>query len=83
MVKLQFYIGLNDGYGPHKVGIFLKFVSAVCVKGLQQFFNLPEMPYVALVKMLDSLFFASLNTFDIVVNNQETLISESLFYSAH
>lgn len=22
MVKLQFYIGLNDGYGPHKVGIF-------------------------------------------------------------
>lgn len=35
------------------------------------------MPYVALVKMLDSLFFASLNTFDIVVNNQETLISES------
>lgn len=41
------------------------------------------MPYVALVKMLDSLFFAWLNTFDIVVNNQETLISESLFYSAH
>lgn len=41
------------------------------------------MPYVALVKMLDSLFFASLNTFDIVVNNQETLISENLFYSAH
>lgn len=38
------------------------------------------MPYVALIF---SLFFASLNTFDIVVNNQETLISESLFYSAH
>lgn len=81
MVKLQFYIGLNDGYGPHKVGIFL-ICCVVCVKGLQQFFNLPEMPYIALVRMLDSLLFASLNTFDIVVNNQQTLISESLFCSA-
>lgn len=41
---------------------FFKFVSVVCVKGLQQFLNLPEMPYVALVKMLDILSFASLNT---------------------